>query len=89
MERIGNPYGTAALMGNLYVESKINPIDLEGSYARQLGMTSREYTDAVDNGTYTNFVHDKAGYGIAQWTYWSRKEALLNFARENGVSPVQ
>lgn len=86
MERTGNPYGVAGLMGNLYVESHINPIDLEGSYARKLGMTSREYTDAVDNGTYTDFVHDCAGYGIAQWTFWSRKEALLKFAREKGVS---
>ena len=86
IQRIGNPYGVAGLMGNLYVESKINPIDLEGSYARKFGMTSREYTDAVDDGTYTNFVHDSAGYGIAQWTFWSRKEALLKFAQGEGVS---
>ena len=49
-------------------------------------MTDDEYTNAVDSGTYENFVRDAAGYGLAQWTFWSRKEALLKFARERGVS---
>ena len=38
------------------------------------------YTEAVDAGTYKNFVHDAAGYGLAQWTYSTRKENLLKFA---------
>ena len=33
-----------------------------------------------------NFVRDCAGYGLAQWTFWTRKEALLNYANDNGVS---
>lgn len=41
---------------------------------------------AVDSGAYSNFVHDSAGYGLAQWTYWSRKESLLNFARKTSAS---
>lgn len=41
---------------------------------------------AVDSGAYSNFVHDSTGYGLAQWTYWSRKESLLNFARKIGAS---
>ena len=49
-------------------------------------MTDDEYTAAVDNGTYTNFIKDKAGYGLAQWTYWSRKENLYNFAKEKNSS---
>ena len=40
------------------------------------------YTTAVDNGSYTNFVKDSAGYGLAQWTYWSRKQALLEYAKK-------
>ena len=40
----------------------------------------------MDKGSYANFVRDSAGYGLAQWTYWSRKEALLNFARSQGKS---
>lgn len=35
---------------------------------------------------YLDFVHDKAGYGIAQWTYWSRKQNLQKYAQEKGAS---
>lgn len=31
-------------------------------------------------------MHDSAGYGLAQWTYYSRKQGLLNAARAAGVS---
>ncbi len=85
-ERIGNPYGVAGLMGNLYAESGFRADNLQNSYERKLKMTDREYTDAVDSGAYDNFVRDAAGYGLAQWTFWSRKEALLNFARQRGAS---
>ena len=47
----------------------------------KLGYTDATYTAAVDSGAYSNFTKDSAGYGLAQWTYWSRKEALLNYAR--------
>ena len=40
----------------------------------------------MDAGTYTNFARDGAGYGLAQWTYWSRKEALLAYVRAAGRS---
>jgi hypothetical protein len=40
-------------------------------------MNDASYTVAVDNGSYTNFTHDSAGYGLAQWTYWSRKQGLF------------
>ena len=33
-----------------------------------------------------NFVKDSAGYGIAQWTFWSRKQALLSFAKSREKS---
>lgn len=84
--KIGNAYGTAALMGNLYAESGLNPINMENQYERKLGYTDTTYTEAVDNGTYNNFVHDRCGYGLAQWTYYTRKQKLLNFAHKKGVS---
>lgn len=86
MSKIGNPYGVAGLMGNLYVESKLNSGLLQSASGRRLSMTSEEYTKVVDDGSYTNFIQDKAGYGLAQWTYWSRKEALLNYAKKAGCS---
>ena len=84
MELIKNPYGVAGLMGNLYAESGLDPQNLQNSYEKKLGHTNASYTQAVDNGEYTNFVNDKAGYGLAQWTYWSRKQNLHNFAKDAG-----
>lgn len=85
-QRIQNPFGVSGLMGNLYAESGLRPGDLEGKYEKRLGMTDASYTAAVDDGSYTNFVHDAAGYGLAQWTYHTRKQALLEYARASGTS---
>ena len=81
-----NDYGIAGLMGNLYAESRLLPNNLQNTFNSKLGLSDEEYTKRVDNGTYTNFVHDSAGYGLAQWTYWSRKQNLLNFAKSKGKS---
>lgn len=81
-----NAYGVAGLMGNLYAESALEPKNLQNTYEKSLGYTDSSYTTAVDNGSYKNFVKDSAGYGLAQWTYWSRKENMLNFARAAGKS---
>ena len=55
------------------------------NYEKGLGLTDAEYTAAVDSGSYSNFVRDSSGYGLAQWTYWSRKEAMLNYARKTSA----
>lgn len=81
-----NEYGIAGLMGNLFAESGLKSNNLQNSYETSLGMNDNAYVTAVDNGTYTNFVYDKAGFGIAQWTFWSRKQALLDFAKASGKS---
>lgn len=81
-----SPAGVAGLMGNLYAESGLNPNNLQNTYEKRLGFTDAEYTAAVDSGSYSNFVRDSAGYGLAQWTYWSRKEAMLNYARKTDAS---
>lgn len=78
--------GAAGLMGNLYAESGLRPDNLQNSYESKLGMADAEYTELVDKGAYTNFVRDSAGYGLAQWTFWSRKEALLAYAKAAGKS---
>ena len=80
------PAGAAGLMGNLYAESGLNPENLQNTHVKKLGLTDAAYTAAVDAGTYTNFARDGAGYGLAQWTYWSRKEALLAYVRAAGRS---
>ena len=86
MSKFGNPYAVAGLMGNLFAESSLLPNILEISYQTKYNIDSQEYTEGVDNGTYDNFVHDAAGYGLAQWTYHKRKANLLAFAKETGRS---
>ncbi|MBR6707748.1 MAG: peptidoglycan-binding protein [Clostridia bacterium] len=86
-ERIGNEYGVAGLMGNLQAESGLRPNNLENRYADASGWTDEGYTAAVDCGAITReMFQDGAGYGLAQWTYWSRKRDLYDFAKSQGVS---
>lgn len=86
MGKIGNAYGVAGLMGNLYAESALRANNLQNSYEKKLGMTDKSYTAAVDDGSYTNFAKDSAGYGLAQWTYHTRKAALLAYVKSVGAS---
>lgn len=81
-----NAYAAAGIMGNLYAESGLNANNLQNSYSKKFNMSDAEYTAAVDNGSYTNFAHDKAGYGLAQWTYYSRKQALFDYAKAAAAS---
>lgn len=74
--------GACGLMGNMQAESGMK------SNIVQRGMTALsdgEYTRRADAGE-LDFIRDGAGYGLCQWTYRSRKQALLRFARERGVS---
>ena len=70
--------GAAGLMGNLFAESGLQSVIYENAYKSKLGYTDQGYVDAVNSGSYTNFVHDAVGFGLAQWTYYSRKQGLLN-----------
>lgn len=72
--------------GELIAESGLNPQNLQNSYEKKLGHTDASYTAAVDNGSYGNFARDGAGYGLAQWTYHTRKAALLEYAKAAGKS---
>lgn len=75
----------AGAMGNFKQESGFRSNNLQDTYESKLGMTDETYTNAVNNGTYTNFANDGAGYGLAQWTFPSRKEALYSYANDMGV----
>lgn len=86
LAKIGNEYGVAGLMGNLYAESALRSNNLQNTYEKSLGYTDEGYTAVVDDGSYTNFIKDSAGYGLAQWTFWSRKQGLLEYAKSVGKS---
>lgn len=81
-----NNFAIAGILGNLEAESGLRSNNLQNGYEQLLNHTDASYTKAVDNGSYTNFVKDKAGYGLAQWTYHSRKKALLDYANSVGKS---
>lgn len=86
MGSIGNAYGVAGIMGNLVQESGLESNKLQ--YGIISGMTSKSYTAAVNNKSYSKnkFMYDSAGYGLAQWTWPTRKENLYNRTVKNGKS---
>jgi len=79
-----NVYGVAALMGNLFAESSLNPVCANGVYA--LGLTNVEYTRRVDAGEKDDFATDGIAYGLVQWCYKTRKQGLLDLALEQKKS---
>jgi hypothetical protein len=81
-----NDYGCSGLMGNLNAESALNSSNLQNTYETKLGYSDDQYVKAVDNGTYANFVYDSAGFGLAQWTWWSRKKALYDYIKSKNKS---
>lgn len=88
-----SPIAVAGVMGNIYAESGFKTNNLENSYESKLGYTDETYTKAINDGLYTReqFISDHnnkncgAGYGLAQWTYYSRKAGLYDFAKSKGV----
>lgn len=86
--------GAIGMLGNLQGEaSDFDPMSVEGmsdpnSYLRRIGLTEAEYTRRAEAGvpTYDGkyFSKDSKGYGIVQWTYWVRKQGLLDYAKEIG-----
>lgn len=83
-----NEYGAAGVMANLDPESGLDPHNLQNSYETLYGYTDESYTNAVDSGAYSRyqFMNDQAGYGLAQWTYWTRKRDLYDLVKERGTS---
>ena len=89
MQGVGNPYGAAAIMGNLMAESSLNPLNMTGRNAKQWA-DKRTYFDAVNDGRYDayTFEHDGIAVGLVQWLYWSRKQGLWEFARGQDIGSV-
>ena len=80
----------AAIMGNMEAESNCVSCRLQGDFSTDY-QKSREYTTMVDRGDISReqFVYNGpggGGYGLCQWTYWSRKAGLYDLAKKQGVS---
>ena len=76
--------GVAGMLGNLHAESMISSYRKQGDLSADLG-PSIKYTKEKDADRH-GFVTDSVGYGLAQWTYPTRKEKLWDFTHSNNKS---
>ena len=77
---------TAGVMGNLQHESLMKSVIYEYAYQSKLNyMSAEDYVRKVNSGSYSKskFINDGVGFGLAQWTYYSRKEGLYNMCKGN------
>lgn len=75
------PEAAAGILGNIRAESHFRPDNLQNTYEKILGMTDKEYTEAINSEAYSyqQFINDHAGYGLAQWTFKTRKAELYKW----------
>ena len=70
-------FQVAAIMGNMYVESQFSPLisqeDDEDLYQPEY---IKRNIDSIEN--------DGIGWGLVQWTHWSRKRGLYDYAVSKG-----
>lgn len=95
-----NDFGTAGLMGNLYAESGLMPNNLQNTGNKNFNLTDDDYVKIIDTDDKSYscvykgkkyygreaVIYDGQGFGIAQWTFWSRKRDFLLFVLSKGKS---
>lgn len=76
-----------AMWGNIAKESGGESNRVQGDFS-PTRMVSKAYTKDVDEGRISpdTWARDGRGYGLIQWTFWSRKQGLLNYAKAHGKS---
>lgn len=75
-----------AIMGNWKCESGLEANRLQGDFSA-FRTTSKSYTARVMNGSISRQEFGQAiGYGLAQWTFYSRKYALYDWWKASGKS---
>lgn len=82
-------YAAAGIMGNLEHESGLYPDRVQGDNPRSA--KSINYASGVDRGTISanDFINNGpggGGFGLAQWTYPSRKKGLYELTKSRGKS---
>lgn len=66
----------SGVMGNIYHESRFSSTNAQDSYGYS----------GIYNTNYSYSTTDGVGYGLMQWTYYSRKEDLSEIASDMGLS---
>lgn len=79
--------GALAMMGNWQCESGLEPNRLQGDFS-PYRTVSKDYVRRIENFTLQRdaFAHDSKGFGLAQWTFYSRKQALWDMWHKSGLS---
>lgn len=77
--------GACGIIANAQAESAMNSYNMEDCYNKKFGVTDEEYTKLADLEQ-IDFVNDKIGYGLWQFTYYEFKQVLLDIAKEDGKS---
>lgn len=94
--KLGNEYGVAGLMGNLQAESGLCPYRVEGDftsgYTKSVAYTNNVNTGVISKNQFVNYGYNgsttQKGYGLCQWTYWSRKQGLYELWKNGGYSSI-
>lgn len=79
--------GALGLIGNLDCESNCEPYRVQGDFS-SFRTVSKAYVNAINLGHQTRegFSRDQKGFGLAQWTYFSRKGELFDEWKRRGGS---
>lgn len=79
--------GVFALMGNFQSESGLEPGRVQGDFSTYRSK-SKEYVAGVTSGAISRdeFAKDAKGFGLAQWTFYSRKYDLYDFWKQSGTA---
>jgi len=77
--------GALGMLGNWECESGCEPYRVQGDYQASRAI-SKAYVNAIENGTSDRyrFSNDQKGFGLAQWTYYSRKDMLWEVWKHSG-----
>lgn len=90
-----NDAGVSALMGNIWHESAgtFDGRIVQSYKEADLDGFCQDYTDDVNDGTisesqFVNGGPGGGGYGLCQWTYFTRKQALYDYNISSGTNNI-
>lgn len=79
--------GALGVMGNWQCESGLEPNRLQGDFSSYRTL-SKDYVSRLNSGKLTRatFSTDSKGFGLAQWTYYTRKAAMYDAWKASGMA---
>lgn len=74
--------GALAMLGNWDCESNCESVRVENDFSQNHTL-SKQYVSDIDSNKISRdqFQHDRKGFGLAQWTFYTRKAGLWDFCR--------